>query len=150
MSSVPPDLPPQVFVKPPWFACLSRVQTMLISFIVAALVFFCGGALDWLVRNEYLHPMSLMLAGAAVASALGLLVLQTLTEVQIRYEVLVQGLQRIAELNHHIRNALQVIVYTNVPERSAEAIKQVNAAVSRIESVLHERVPASGPVRLAG
>jgi hypothetical protein len=52
-------------------------------------------------------------------------------------------LQEIAELNHHIRNALQVIVFNNVPERSAEAIKQVDAAVTRIESVLGEGVHPS-------
>ena len=50
-------------------------------------------------------------------------------------------LQRIAELNHHIRNALQVIAYHNVPERSEREIQQVNKAVIRIESVLREVLP---------
>jgi hypothetical protein len=49
-------------------------------------------------------------------------------------------LRRIAELNHHIRNALQVIACDKVPERSERAI-QVNKAVIRIELVLREVLP---------
>jgi len=45
-------------------------------------------------------------------------------------------LLRIAELNQHIRDALQVILFTNVFQRNAEAVRKVNAAVMRIESVL--------------
>ena len=57
---------------------------------------------------------------------------------------MVDRLQRIAELNHHIRNALQVIAYHNVPERSERAIQQVNAEVVRIEGVLREVSAALG------
>jgi hypothetical protein len=84
-----------------------------------------------------------MMAGAGVALALGLLVFQVLTDIQERYQAMVDRLQRIAELNHHIRNALQVIAFHNVPElqRGEAAIQQVNAAVIRIESVLREVLP---------
>ena len=47
-------------------------------------------------------------------------------------------------MNHHIRNALQVIAYHNVTERSERAIQQVNAEVVRIESVLREVSAALG------
>ena len=53
-------------------------------------------------------------------------------------------LRRIVELNHHIRNGLQVIAYHNVPERNERAIQQVNAEVVRIESVLREVSAALG------
>jgi hypothetical protein len=112
---------------------------------VAALVFTGGGVLDFLVSRQYLPPTSLVLGGAAVALALGGLVFQLLTNIQKRYAAMVDRLQRIAELNHHIRNALQVIVYTNVPERSERAIQQVSAAVIRIESVLREVLPEPKP-----
>jgi hypothetical protein len=42
-------------------------------------------------------------------------------------------LRRIAELNDHIRNALQVIASHNVAERDDRAIQQVNAEIVRIE-----------------
>lgn len=85
-----------------------------------------------------------MLAGAAVALAVGLLVFQLLTDIQERYQAMLDRLRRIAELNHHIRNALQVIAYHNVTERSERAIQQVNAEVVRIESVLREVSAALG------
>lgn len=85
-----------------------------------------------------------MLAGAAIALVVGLLVFQILTGIQERYQVMLDQLRRIAELNHHIRNALQVIAYHNVLARDERAIQQVNAEVLRIESVLREVSAALG------
>ena len=85
-----------------------------------------------------------MLAGAALALAVGLLVFQILTDVQQRYQTMLDRLRRIVELNHHIRNALQIIAYHNVPERSDRAIHQVNSELLRIESVLREVSAALG------
>ena len=79
-----------------------------------------------------------------MALAVGLLVFQILTDIQERYQAMLDRLRRIAELNHHIRNALQVIAYHNVLERSEPAIQQVNAEVVRIESVLREVSAALG------
>jgi hypothetical protein len=85
-----------------------------------------------------------MLAGAAVALAVGLLIFQILTDIQQRYQAMLERLWRIVELNHHIRNALQVIAYNNVPERSERAIQQVNGEIVRIEAVLREVSVALG------
>jgi hypothetical protein len=127
----------------PWMARLSRAHRALIGCAVAAVVFAGGGMLEWLVTHDYLPQRSLMLAGAVVALALGILVYQLLADIQVRYQAMVVRLQQIAELNHHIRNALQVIAYHNVPEleRSTRAIQEVSAAVMRIESVLREVLP---------
>ena len=104
-------------------------------------IFSSGGVLDWLVSHQYLPQISLMLAGAIVSAAVALLFLKTVSEAHERHKSVVRWLQRIAELNHHIRNALQVIAYHNVPERSEREIQQVNKAVIRIESVLREVLP---------
>jgi predicted PurR-regulated permease PerM len=100
--------------------------------------------LDWFVTRQYLPRISLMLGGAAVALAVGLLVFQILTNIQERYQAMLDRLRRIAELNHHIRNALQVIAYHNIPERTERTIQQVNAEVVRIESVLRDVSAALG------
>ena len=134
----------QISVPQPWFAILSRVQRALVGFAVGAFVFLSGGVLDWFVTRQYLPRISLMLAGAAVALAVGLLVFQILTDIQERYQAMLDRLRRIAELNHHIRNALQVIAYHNVAELNERAIPQVNAEVVRIESVLREVSAALG------
>lgn len=130
---------------PPWFAKLSFLHKALAAFAVSAIIFLSGGALDWFVTRQYIPRMSLMVAGAAVSSAVGALGFVTLTEIQKRYQELIDRLTRIAELNHHIRNALQVIAYNNAqPERTGPSIQQVNLAISRIEVVLREVSDALG------
>lgn len=126
-----------------WIALLSHSQRLAVSSTVAALVFLGGGALDWLVRRQFIPPISLMLAGAAVAVLIGASVLKILTDAHLHYEAVVSRLQAIAELNHHIRNALQIIAYHNVPApgRSERAIQQVREAVTRIDVVLREVLP---------
>ena len=141
-DSEPPRL--QISVRQPWFATISRVHRVLVGLAVGAFVYLSGGVLDWFVTRQYLPRISLVLAGAAVALAVGLLVFQILTDVQERYQAMVDRLRRIAELNHHIRNALQVIAYYNVPERSERSIQQVNVEVLRIESALREVSAALG------
>lgn len=141
-DSEPPLL--QVSVRQPWFATISRVQRATLGLAVGAVVFLSGGVLDWFVTRQYLPRISLVLAGAAVAMAVGLLVFQILTDVQERYQAMVDRLRRIAELNHHIRNALQVIAYHNVPDRSERSIQLVNVEVLRIESALREVSAALG------
>jgi hypothetical protein len=134
----------QISIQQPWFARTSRVQRALVGCAVGAFTFLSGGVLDWFVTRQYLPRISLMLAGAAVALAVGLLLFQILTDIQERYQAMLDRLRRIAELNHHIRNGLQIIAYNNVPERSERAIQQVNAEVVRIESVLREVSAALG------
>ena len=134
----------RVYPQQPWFAVLSRAQRALIGLATGAIIFLSGGALDWFVTRQYLPRISLMMAGAAVASAVGLLVFQILAQIQERYQAMLGRLLRIVELNHHIRNALQVIAYHNVPERPERAVQQVNAEIVRIESVLREVSAALG------
>ena len=134
----------QIPVQQPWFAIPSRVHRALVGFAAGVVIFVSGGVLDWFVTRQYLPRVSLMLAGAAVALAVGILVFLILTDIQRRYQALQDRLQRIAELNHHIRNALQVIAYHNVPERGERAIQQVNAEVLRIQSVLRDVSAALG------
>lgn len=135
--------PFHVFIHQPWFVIQSRMRRGLIALGVAAAVFAAGGVLDWFVTRRYLPPISLMLGGAAIAIAVGLLVFQLLTDVHQRYLAMLERLQRIAELNHHVRNALQVIAYHSAAERSGSgaALKE---PIERIESALREISVALG------
>lgn len=86
-------------------------------------------------------PPDPSVAGCSVALSVGSLVFQILTDIQERYQAMAGRMQRVAELNHHVRNAIQVIVYHNVPGVSERAIQEVNSALIRIESVLREVSP---------
>ena len=146
----PTDLRLRLSAQQQWIVRLSLAKRVLSSFAVATLIFSCGGLIDWLVSHHYLPRIFFMVSGAVVSLIVGLLFLNTLSEVLERHQMLLQRVQDIAELNHDIRNALQVIAFNNVPERSAEAINQIDAAIGRIDSVLKERVSTSRSGRPAG
>ena len=57
-----------------------------------------------------------------------------------RSQQLRQKLQIIAEMNHHVRNALQVIKYSQYIQ-SGDQMQQVLAAVDRIDWALREVLP---------
>lgn len=141
-DSEPPR--PKISIRHPWFATISRVDREFVGLSVAAIVYLGGGALDWCVTHRYLPRISLMLAGAAIALAVGVLVFRILTDIQERYQAMLDRLSSIVELNHHIRNALQVIAYHNVRDRSQETISQVNVEILRIETALREISVALG------
>jgi len=123
----------EVLIQRPWFVLGSPLKRAVAGVAIAVLVFWGGGVLDWLVTRAYLPRISLMLGGAAIAVIVGYLVFRILTDIYQRYRELLDRLERIAELNHEIRNALQVIAYYNVPGRT---MAPVNAEIVRIASSL--------------
>ncbi|HKU25163.1 MAG TPA: hypothetical protein VJQ54_06795 [Candidatus Sulfotelmatobacter sp.] len=137
-------LPFHIAIQQPWFVIQSRTRRAIISLAVAFLVFICGGVLDWFVTREYLPRISLMLGGAAIAVAIGVLAFQILTDIQERYLNMLDRLRRIAELNHHVRNALQVIAYHNELEHVGPAKTTLRIEIERIESALRQISAALG------
>ena len=62
-------------------------------------------------------------------------------------------LHTIAEMNHHIRNALQVITYATATQERTDSLEMIRSSVERIEWSLRAILPeyASEPVeRVAG
>ena len=129
--------PFHISIRQPWFVIQSARRRALAAISVSAVIFAAGGVLDWFVTRRYLPPISLMLGGASIASAVGLLVFQLLTDIQERYQGMLERLRRIAELNHHVRNALQVIAYRYAADNIA-APAEVKDQIARIESALRE------------
>jgi hypothetical protein len=129
--------------QPPWFAILSPAQRAIVALLGAAVIYLGGGVLDWFVTRQLLPRISLMFGGAAVSLAIGLLVFRILSDIQKRYQELLDRLKRIAELNHDIRNALQVIAYNNALEQTGPGT-QVTSQIARIESALSEVSKALG------
>jgi len=128
----------ELLVQRPWFVIGSSLKRALASGAIALVVFWSDGALDTFVTRNYLPRISLMLAGALIAWVVGTLVFRLLTDVHIRYVAMLERLERIAALNHEIRNGLQVIAYHNASQPGASASPDVNAAVAQIEAALRE------------
>ncbi len=139
--TTPPRL--QRPIRQPWIGGMSRKQIALVAFLAGFLVFVAGGVLDWLVSRQLLHTKMMMVGGVLVAVFIGSLVFKVLSDAHERHKALLNRLQRIADINHHVRNALQVIAYHARfdQEQSERVIQEINSAVTRIEWVLREVLP---------
>ncbi len=140
-----PDAVQPVMSAPraPWAARVSRLRVAGAAAVVALLLWVVGGALDWLVVHSFLPPLPMVVADLAVAAVAGLLVYRVLADSRERHLAIVERLELIAEMNHHIRNALQIIAYSIRREHPGDekAIAQVDEAVTRIEWALREVLP---------
>lgn len=125
-----------------WLFRASRMEFASIAAAVALLIFSVGEWLDWLVLDKVLPFRTMVAADAVVAALAGLLLFKVLADARRRHRDLLRHMETIAEMNHHIRNALQVIAYHNVSHPSSgQAVEQVGEAVERIEWALREVLP---------
>ncbi len=114
--------------------------------VASSVVFF--GAVEFaaheLVAQLDIHPLAdAMIDAALVGSAFGFafwIVLAGMRERRLRVR---QDLERIAELNHEVRNALEVIVHS---QHSAESKcrEMVMESANRIDGVLKRLFPVVG------
>lgn len=116
--------------------------------IVASLVFGAvGGLMEFvihsLIRQVITSPMLTAVldsvsVGVAVAVGVGALLFAT----RERRKRVLHEMARVAELNHHVRNALQIIAHSHYGAPSEHAT-MVLASVERIEKTLKELFPAT-------
>lgn len=130
-------VPPKV----PWAARVSQPKLVLAAALAGSVLWIVGGALDWLVVHRFLSPLPMVLADLATGVLAGALIYRTLLQSRARYQALAERLEVIGEMNHHIRNALQVIDYHNRTDEREHAVQQVSEAVTRIEWTLREVLP---------
>ena len=126
-----------------WLASASRARLRWAACSLALISFLLTQGLHWL-----LFPLSNMdqllrrMAGDALAAiVIGCLAYRVFRNLNERRRALYERLQLIAELNHHIRNALQVIQLSAVTTQNERAIEQIDESVRRVSSVLHELAP---------
>lgn len=112
---------------------------------LAALVVTGGGALfsRWLVDTWY-PPMGGWIHGSFMLLIAGGLVYALLRYENSRRAATIQRLRVVAECNHHIRNALQVLIFNNeepVTDGSLRKSHKIVDAVRRIELTLSDVFP---------
>jgi len=116
-------------------------QSGLLSFIVVVIVTAFGFLLNALLLQEGIPRMDLMLLSSLITGiAAGWLFYQFLRNERAKQEALQQRIHTVAELNHHIRNALQVIRYAGGSKSTSDAIQLqlINESVARIDWALRE------------
>jgi Na+-transporting methylmalonyl-CoA/oxaloacetate decarboxylase beta subunit len=112
---------------------------------VAIITGVAAGVVEYVVHTLVMHTVLSRRVPAMVDSAImsliaGVLVYMVLAEARTRRRILMQHLRNVAELNHEVRNSLQMIVYSKFlpPQAQAEAILE---SVQRIENTLRDLFP---------
>lgn len=115
--------------------------------IVAGAFFLSGLMLDWLL----LHAKGIgQIEAAAVLDAIFALVVAALLYKVLTYDrerriKVMERLETIDEMNHHIRNALQVISFNAHPESNDFELAEIKRAMNRIQWALREILPKVEP-----
>ncbi len=129
-----------------WLSHASRLQLLLTSVVFALLVWVVDIGMDWvMIHLGDTRGQLLLLSDAITATLAGGMLLWVLLIQRTRQIETDQRMQVVAEMNHHVRNALQVISYWGVQERDRQQLRFIHEAVDRIEWALRDVLPRGVP-----
>jgi hypothetical protein len=122
-----------------------RNQSNLLAGVMAAVIFFViDDFLDHLMLRITSANIALEISDAITAILIGGMVVQLSLMYRQRQQQAHARVQRIAEMNHHVRNALQVITYWSLAEKEKRQVELIQDAVNRIQWALREVLPRDG------
>jgi hypothetical protein len=75
------------------------------------------------------------------------LLMQSKARVQEKRQIIQDRITKIADMNHHVRNALAVVAFYGTQGGNATSAERVSQAVKRIEWTLREVLPRVGTRR---
>lgn len=87
-----------------------------------------------------------MIAEGVTALVVGFLVSKLLSSTLERRRVTAARLQVIGEMNHHIRNALDIITLSTYKIQDKQSVRVISEAADRIEWALSEILPRDVPL----
>jgi hypothetical protein len=139
---------PRTFVRPQFERVLFSIIGSPGRIVAAAVLFGASAALLEYIAHLVVWTLQPQLQGIGDAFLLGLMASVFLAVIAIaareRHYKVENDLRRIAEINHQVRNALQVIVYGEYSAESAQHRPAVLAGVAKIEAALKELFPLVG------
>jgi signal transduction histidine kinase len=116
-------------------------SAILLAIACVLLIFVVSSAADMAMLHEHETPrITIELSDGISSLAIGLLSYRLVRLQQQRRERLRQRVELIADMNHHVRNALQVISLTALGS-SKEEIANIRESVNRIQWALRELLP---------
>lgn len=121
---------------------LSNVKIFLMALIAALALFVISTGLDYVLLQEHdSGRLIIEISDALGGLVAGALIFRLLLYERERRKRLRQKIAVIADMNHHVRNALQVIsfhAYTTADKEQLEAVKD---SMERIQWALKEVLP---------
>ena len=117
-------------------------KSVLAFAISALLICAIGYGFDRLLLKEGVPRFDvLLLANILTGSVAAALFLQVRSRTRENERMLEQKLETIALMNHHVRNALQVVAYYGYQHDDDKAGKLIHESIARIEWTLKEVLP---------
>jgi hypothetical protein len=117
----------------------------LLALLVVIIVSLIGIVLDRLLLKEGLPRLEMLIFSNGLTGLFaGGLFWQMAREAKASRDLVAERMKTIAELNHHIRNALQVIKFLGGQKRTgldAVQLQLINDSADRIEWALREVLP---------
>lgn len=121
----------------------SRIVLRAVGFALLAtlLTFVITSLADWLMLRQHESArLTIEISDGLAAVAIGALSFQIFRLQQQRQQRLRRRLELIADMNHHVRNALQVIAFST-EGKNEEEIATIRESVNRIQWALTELLP---------
>lgn len=124
-----------------WFDHAPESHLWLAAILLSSLVYLLLSVLDWLSFVNYMTLPLMMTVDGGVAVLVGALTLRIMLDARARRRALLRRLQMIAELNHHIRNALEEIQLSAHLSQDEQVVQTITTASERIQWALREVLP---------
>ena len=113
-------------------------QRALYSFGLGFGIFVLGVALRSLLDNLGVSGITAVVDDLLIGILAGALVF---AYERHQHKVILEKMRVISEMNHHVRNALQPIMYSPYLQEQAEQIRTIQEGTRRIEWALREILP---------
>lgn len=129
-------------VKHRWFYEATTVQIAAIAIAFGIIVWMLMAGMDLLAtiyNGVVTVPMGTL--NSLVGLACGTLLFKLLLSERARHQQVVARLRMIAEVNHHIRNALDRIELSAHVSQNQKLIADIDGGVERIQWALRELLP---------
>jgi hypothetical protein len=117
-------------------------KSLVSGLLVGLTVFVVDGGMEYFLLAQGVSQAGTLLVSDAFAGIVAAIFatygffLQRQREAEVQ-----QRVDRIVEMNHHVRNALQVITYWSLADREKKEMDLIRKAVERIEWALREILP---------
>ena len=123
-----------------WFRSFWGI--LFLSLLFGLFVFLLGSGLDWILLHQADSlRRTVELSDAASALICAFVFLLFLRSYRQQRAMLRQRVEVIANMNHHVRNALQVIEFNSYSNADQEKLEAVKSSVNRIQWALRELLP---------
>ena len=120
----------------------SKVRLVVLCVCVILLVWVVGFSFDRLLARDGVTRTDILLTSNFLTGLVaGLLFFSLNNNERLRRKLVRERLRTIAEMNHHIRNALQVITYATASKPQSGSVELIRSSVERIEWALREALP---------